>query len=342
MNKAVLNDVDSNFPKHNFMDKKGLFEGLVKFKGCFTFAGEVCGSEILFEYKQNQFAMCFPNFQYKANNRLEVSLKGTNIKMDWSSREIWIPKSPHGLDGKIITFDCSQIIIRSDTPTTKSQANTYRKDLHIWSQLFVQWYEVITYRDTDYNNVQLKNNNNVEGYIIPPNGPAESVKDRDLDMGVISIEIGNDGVTKNQLTKVVEHASADIAPPPSHLLLVSALKHFNKKNYRETILNCATVLELLLAKILDDYLYEKKYEKKMCKYIQRQHNSLGKYVETLKNLEVVNPGKKLDDIKSIISAPRNKAIHAGMEVTQIMAKQALDYTKELLYKYDPLDADASI
>lgn len=110
--------------------------------------------------------------------------------------------------------------------------------------------------------------------------------------------------------------------------MISALRLYNSDEYRQSLFDSATAVEISLTALLDMRL--DKAEKGVRKLILDKY--AGKGISSLLiALKELGVDIKDGDIRAKIATPRNHAIHKGVEVSSEQAKDALDVAKEFIY-----------
>ena len=305
--------------------------------------GSFIGAEVEFEYRSKQYVICFPSFDLtESDKKKEDDLrfykpksvaKNTRIKLNWLERTKDRPYGHAYINTKTKTinqFSCSRIIIRSVNKMTFEEARDAKKDLEAWRSLFIAWQEVLKFRDLTANNLKVEQENEAESYLVElPNDDFEEVRDPGAQpKGVNIIASVVDYFSQADMRKTLSRCSLDILPPDPHLRVISALKLYNKDDYRQSLFDSATAVEISLTALLDIRLDKVEIAVRnllLDKYSGKGINSL---LIALKELKVVIND---NEIKTKIALPRNQAIHKGTEVSSKQAKDALNLAKDFIY-----------
>lgn len=146
----------------------------------------------------------------------------------------------------------------------------------------------------------------------------------------LTINTKVDAISKTQVKKAIELLNNGIEIPIEYEYYLKGVDFYEKNNYRSCVLECATAAEMAVTNRIEDNL-EKIGVKDYKNFLNEDHSGLE---SKFKKLIYFNDKQNLDI--SRICTPRNRAIHAGVEVEKKEAKECLHITKLLLdnfYKF---------
>lgn len=143
---------------------------------------------------------------------------------------------------------------------------------------------------------------------------------------IINVKI--DAISQPQLIKAIELLNKGIEIPIEYEYYLKGVDFFEKKNYRNCVLECATAAEMAVSNRIE-YNLKKIGVKDYKSFLNEDQSGLE---SKFKKLIYFNDKQNLDI--SRICTPRNHAIHAGTEVEKNEAKECLHITKLLLDKFN--------
>lgn len=301
--------------------------------------GEFIGKVVPFTFKNQHYQICFPNFDFQPNDRggqATVTRRDTKIALNWieGNERRYAHKigSEIGNDGTGVTkFSVSRLIVRSSKPVTSAVARKAKHDLAEWRDLFIVWLEALEYRDLENSSLDVDQRKYIDAYSVA-SGKASRVrriKRKNENSATIRISIIS-SINPKMFRKALRQANLRKYPPDYYKLLIKGLKYFNEGQYRQSLFDTATATEMTLAQLLDDMLTIRvpRHKKRLMKdYWQLKGLILGLTTLGL----TINP-----DIAAKIGTPRNKAIHAGEEVSKTQAQEALKTAKAFILTTFPL------
>lgn len=149
-----------------------------------------------------------------------------------------------------------------------------------------------------------------------------------MNMPILTINWNSQAISDSKVKQTIEILNKGTEIPKEYEYYLKALKYFEKGIYRNCVLECATEAEMAVSNRII-FNFEKNKIKNYCNIINNDHDGLeSKY----KKLIYFNDRQKLDITK--ISKPRNKAIHAGTEISKEEARESLNITKKLLDNFN--------
>ena len=121
-------------------------------------------------------------------------------------------------------------------------------------------------------------------------------------------------------------------------LLAYVERHFVRSEYREVVLNCATIIEKTLKDQIRGYLNQQKTADDITEFILKSADGFDKILKAMKRfgLSVDN----CNNIKDRTIFIRNRVIHGGYFPTRVEAEQAIEDAKQIIKQYNvPLFID---
>ncbi len=115
-------------------------------------------------------------------------------------------------------------------------------------------------------------------------------------------------------------------------LMSNVNRCYVRNEYREVILNCATIIEITLKKQISEYLDKICTVENVKKYILYSANAYDKIVNVMKNISIqVDCCKRVKESTIDI---RNMVIHAGYFPKKIEAEKAIEDAKLIMKQYN--------
>ena len=147
-----------------------------------------------------------------------------------------------------------------------------------------------------------------------------------VNMPTFTFYINEDTINNNCVKKTLEILNNNIIIPVEYEFLLKAIEYYEKKQYRNCVLECATASEIVVTnRIISNC--EKNNIKGYMDTIKKYNGLESKY----RILLFFNDKPQLDINK--ITTPRNKAIHNGKNITEDEARECLKITKKLIDTY---------
>lgn len=323
------------------MTNTGYFEASVDMGNRHLLLGEDCvGKAVTFSLKEEGLCIILPHFDLntsKSNNDPTVDYTSTSVELNWTINDNRYDGRSHG-DPKswnktsVTSFVCDRFIVRSSRPVSAAKARALKKHVAKWSSIFILWLEALDCDDLEYTGFEIEPSSNVDGYFIPNTGKARRVKSKEDNNTSIRIHM-REGLSLSSFKRALKFSEAGSRPPEYYLLLVGSLRFINQRMYRQAVLDAATAFEMCLHELLDNEL--KNITAKQRKLITDKHKMIGGLCEALRKLGVKLPSRH--DIDAKIADPRNLAIHHGMNISELTARNAHIFVKEFIYRHFPLD-----
>lgn len=120
-------------------------------------------------------------------------------------------------------------------------------------------------------------------------------------------------------------------------LYAHARNEFHRGNYRMAVLNCSTIVEVVLKKQLSAYLYDNVEDDKIVGYILNNMNGYTKIKESFKKIGIKFVENDMNTKLSELALIRNKVIHAGYAPSCEKVEGALNVVGSLLAYYQELE-----
>lgn len=304
------------------------------------FSGECAGKIFKTKYKNNVFQIHMPNFKKTTpNSNHKPTLEDTELEMNWLS-SLDLLEAPSVIkwheNGEIYIFNSKYIFIRSDDKISEDKAKEIMQILPEWSSLFINWLEILDFRSfTKAKNTSVTNP--LSGYLL------SDTETSPIRTGIHSMEIqvesykGLNNITIGEALRLTE---LNVAIPQYYTYLISALKNFNRKNFRNCILDSATAFELSLISLKDEYYKNNNIPESIKKSVNNKFQNVSQTTSLLSLLYC----KQTNLIQSLhpseyekITKIRNKAIHEGQEITQEEASVGLFYVKNFIYAHKSIN-----
>jgi len=320
----------------------GHFESLVNFGDRrFVFGADCVGAEVYFSNRGQTFIICFPNFDFLDRDGFDhpkPTFKGARLTMNWLIREsgqdsFGQESSRNDNNQEILTFGCNQFVVRSRGRVSAAEARLAKKNLVSWRECLTKWVEALEYTDLTNDGSTVLQADTLEAFFIPQDKKnARRVRSAAERQPVtITIMLGG-SIAKARLKHALRLCSSGVYPPGYYVQLIGALKHLNREEYRQSILDSATAFETALIKLLDDRLATAPAGQK--KLIEDRYGQILNLAKALRALGEGLPAQ--NDIQTKICEPRNRAIHQGIEPTEGQAIGALSFAKGFIYSKFPL------
>lgn len=138
-----------------------------------------------------------------------------------------------------------------------------------------------------------------------------------------------------QWQRVLDYASAGTEPQIARNLMIKAERAAFIGRNREAVISAATAVELAITTGLKERLLELGTASELIEIIIAQTKMLGPRIELAKQLNIEMPERIKPDLLII----RNSAVHSGRPISADQAWAAIRITREMVDKYEPLDAN---
>jgi len=312
----------------------GYFESTVNFrKKTFQFSDEAIGKVIPFKFKNMNYQIHFPKFESNHSSireNFEVTRANTKIGLNWIEGNKRNNSSDYGYahafrDNRVIRFSASSLIIRSSKPIDSSQALKSKENLSTWRDLISSWIEVLHFHDLEVKNLFVEQDRLIEAYIISTGKKkiVTRIKKRNEVSSTIHVS-SSSHIELKVFRRALRKAEEGIFPPSYYTMMISGLKHLNKKMYRQAIFDVSTAAEMALTELLDRKLSSiNPINKKSILSDTQQLNNLVRALRTTG--EIIS-----QDLQGKIGTPRNKAIHEGMEISEQQAREAISTARTFI------------
>lgn len=144
----------------------------------------------------------------------------------------------------------------------------------------------------------------------------------------IVIEIGETkSLDCDEFQILLDDTSNGKCPLLPFYFLLDADRAIFEENYRKSVLDCATAIEVCFSLVIGHNL---SVEDKLKNYLERKHNSLRLKRSLLKALGLLIPNPELEYDKHLDKV-RNRVIHGGYDPTREEARKAFKLTQDTLY-----------
>lgn len=309
------------------------------------FEGKNAGKTIDFIYHRRTYKICFPNFDFaytSFSSGPEVTFDGTASTGKWlwnwdkfrDAQKYGIAYDYSLRSKKIKNIAIQKLIVRSANPVSSRTARAMKKDLRSWKKLFIIWLQIETFSDFRVN---------VSEFPFPARMLSKYISVDDAD-NIRDIRTVQDElyqlfdhypltITDSQLKSTLVRSSNGQFPPEYYSQLIQALLHYNDGNYRQCAFDCSTAFEMSLFVILRARLKNHSEDEK--DRIFKKFREINGLIQGLKIWGGIDFSQ--NDAETIVSNPRNKAIHEGAVVTQDQALNSLNYVHDFIYPRLPVD-----
>lgn len=294
------------------------------------------GKVVPFSFKGLNYQLCFPNFDFEASkgiSRSPVTRRDTKIALNWIEGNKRMDANKIGLEvgnngAKVTIFSTRRLIVRSNKPITAEKGRKAKADLAEWRELLPTWIEVLNYLDLEDKSMHIEQERIIDAYFVGKKG-VRQIRKRNETQASIHLR-RRAAISAGKLRRALRYTSSGQFPPAHYGMLIKGLKHFNRKEYRQSLLDTATATEMMLTRLLEKLLTSRVPSRKTA--LMKKYKQLSGLILGLTTLGVtITP-----DIQSKIGRPRNRAIHAGEAITSTQAKDALATAKAFLYSKLPL------
>lgn len=327
---------------------KGYLEATIDFgKHSLCFGSDMIQRIVPFTFKGIDYEIIFPNFIPSPSHRPGdtgsaewiPTFSGTKVTLNWNQ-----PQTKHvgkygssyrqTKDGLALEFSLSCIVIRSKYPLLFSATEQAKQDLATWRDYLTAWLEATDLIDLENESIHVEQDQELSAYFVPTDKTSRKssfIKDahpRSINLYLNKLDTISLELLQRTLTSVNNKAEQ---PPRYYTSLVTAIKYHNKKDYRNSLLNTSTAIEMALTELLDRRLATINPEQKNS--ILKDTYQMANLVRALKITGLVLS----NDILGKIAQPRNAAIHRGVDVNKLKSGEAIDVAKKFMISLLPID-----
>lgn len=148
-----------------------------------------------------------------------------------------------------------------------------------------------------------------------------------IDICIASMIDDTEGcLTLDDIKNGLKNAGKTVAA--SYELLDNARVNLLRQDTRASVLNCATVIEIVLKRIVSDYCELNHWASELKNYVLKQADGYSKLVGLCKALGVSFTG--IPNVEESVVKIRNRVIHGGYTPSYIEANTAYQHTRETL------------
>jgi hypothetical protein len=231
----------------------------------------------------------------------------------------WDKGGQHGVG----EFSAHRLLVMPKSPLTLREARNLKAAVDDWVELFEMWVEVVAREDLHRRRVWIEHQGR-SAVVWLDRGTT-------LDGGIVAGEQQlkfNFGaafaISPWQWGRMLVRASEDRTPPESHVLLRDARRAKNVGHHRRSVLDSATAAELALVKLREDSLAKTRAD--IAHVVRRNVQGIGSIARFLeKSGKAIPP-----EVDNEIGKPRNVAIHAGGELDEQTAEEALARAEQVV------------
>jgi len=246
-----------------------------------------------------------PNSEINFNEHLEW---GKPYSWPLGESEIFNFKLEIEVDDKTFDDEKKELLIDS----TEDWINRLRHNFFAYDYLL------------EHNRIEIKSSSFVGfHYYIKPNDkkPKEIKSNRE---NIVKINLLNRALDFKTFKNVLSSTSKNKRLCDEYQLIKNSKIALQDREYRKSLFECASSLELCLTNVLKRKL--KVNNEKLKTHILNMNNSIQKKIELLEAIDIVLPSNLQTDVSQV----RNRAIHTGKEVSQKQAEKAYKIVKNSL------------
>lgn len=218
-------------------------------------------------------------------------------------------------------YDCfiNYVVISGEVPSDKEIEELYSK-IDEWVLSFLNIIKIIQNiivheNKVDYVSDRLELVIKENDYKSPSN----------VNMPKITFYMNHQAVSNNTVNKAIRLLNNNVSIPEEYRYYLNAISNYEKRQYRNCILECATAAEMTVT----DRLVENCKKNQITGYKSAIKNYKG-LESSFDALVFFNDRPDIDISK--ITTPRNNAIHLGKKIEEAEAQECLKSTKRLLDK----------
>lgn len=221
---------------------------------------------------------------------------------------------------EIQEFSCKGFVVISNTEIDNTTALKIHRTLESWLESFILRLELNLFADFDIE-VDITTESYPEAYIIV----GDDVKR--LDSGPIEINFNlANSISFRDFAKAMHDFENKTLLDSEHYL-INALKLYNKGEYRQCLIDCATAVEIGLSEMF--YVEISEANEKLLGLIEMKYKMIANLREGLKYLGIATPNELIE----LVAKPRNEAVHKGMTPARDDAYKALETTKSFVENF---------
>ncbi|MCU7548746.1 hypothetical protein OCK74_06435 [Chitinophagaceae bacterium LB-8] len=230
---------------------------------------------------------------------------------------------------------CKILFNDIDEQSFEKTGNRIAQELQKWRSLLIDNISLMLEKDYRGTRRSLESNNfgfGEFGLFRKKEGSDKEFIPEELKCQVIEVIIENTlDFNVEGIQQVLDATSKGKAPLLPFYFLFDAERARFEKNYRKSILDSATAVEVCFSFLISQLL---PFNEDLNKYVASKHNSLRLKRDLLKVLKVSIPVREKEYIEDL-DIVRNKVIHAGHIPTVHEAYTAYKIAKETLYALLP-------
>jgi len=224
--------------------------------------------------------------------------------------------------GDVVEFSAHRLLALPKSRLTSAEARKLKLAVDGWVGLLETWIDVVAQVDLRKKTIKIdRRGKSAVVWLDRGKKPGELVPGKH---GITLAFEGTLAITPWQWGKMLAKASDGATPPEAHLFLRDARHARNTGHHRRSVLDSATAAELSLAKLRDDCLGSSSL--RLAGFVRKKARQIDGLSKFLKDM-----GRKLPEgLKNELNEPRNQAIHAGHELDEKTASQALEKAEEVV------------
>ncbi len=286
--------------------------------------GDVQGKEIEFTLYGNRMRISFPKFTYNSKSDTHgIEPFDNGLLLNWhdnafsTNKVISYELKPHG----VMTFKMTAFLISSFDAITTEVAEELVQAIPSWIDSFLDSIEISLFLDLTNNDFEVEQGTVTWAYLTKKEEKPIQVKSTSsINMQINDLPAISYGDLLESLDNLENGYIFD-----AEYFLIEGLRYFNKKLYRQSLIELATAVELCLADLLQIELQDLDLKQK--ELIFNKYNNLHSLREALNKLDI----EVSNDIERYIGKPRNDAVHKGLTPSKDDTERALKLAKEFIY-----------
>ncbi|MBA4318228.1 MAG: hypothetical protein C0412_07490 [Flavobacterium sp.] len=288
------------------------------------FSTELLGTKFEVKIKNATGNLIFPkvqstvNLSQKLSHEIEEKYKNRFENTDWGS-----------LKGDGQFFSLKKLAFDISFPSNEKEINRkqavfpYEGDLRRWLNRFIYFLEIKM--QTQYHFLYEQGQKHQATLCLDQSGNDLGLHSSTFLPIYFTIHNGIN-VCESDVTPCVNAVNKGLKPLPELSILREAVINFNETNFRSSVIESGTSIEICLTRLLRKIMLNKLSENETLSLLKKYHSLSGR-ISLAKVFDL-----SLDKWKNFkaIEKPRNEAVHAGKTPTPKEAKECLDMAKYFL------------
>lgn len=307
-----------------------IIEGYLEFENPIPVSYECLGIEFMIKIAGVDGYIIIPSINSNfANNKELASLKepkgGTfrySLDFQWGKVMKWP-------DGSSRIKACKILFPNIEEEKFEEIGNKIVNNLNEWRNLLIDNISIELKQDyrTESRGIKIRNKEyrGFSLFKIHSGSDKRFLPQKELTQLIIQLQ--NVYFNKEYLQEILDNTSQNKKPLFPFYFFLDAEKAFLKENYRKSILDSATALDVSFSLIIKNKL---PFQQNLNKYITDKHNTLRIKRNLLKVLEIKLPFAENIYVKNLDEI-RNKVIHGGYYPSESEIQSSLKITADTIY-----------